>query len=104
MEHKEEGKSKHWMTWDKMCYPQAEESVGLRDLFDIYKAMFAKLWWIFRTTRSLWTDFMLKMYFKKLIPTVVQRKGGSQIWKKMLEARDVIEQEIWWSQRWIHLI
>ncbi|XP_060202665.1 uncharacterized protein LOC132631080 [Lycium barbarum] len=27
------------------------------------------------------------------------KKGGSQLWKKMLEARDAIEKEIWWEPR-----
>lgn len=38
---------------------------------------------------------MWNKYCKRLFPTVVQWKDGSQIWKKMLEARDAIEQEIW---------
>lgn len=85
------------MEGDKMCFPQAKGGIGFRDLFDISKAMFEKLWWISRTTRSLWKDFMWNKYCKKLIPTVEQQKGVSQVWKKMLEDRDVIGQEKWWE-------
>lgn len=74
-----------------MCFPEKEGEVGFRNLFDISEATFSKLWWIFRTTKSLWTNYMCNKYYKKLIPTVVQWKYGSQIWKKMLEARDIID-------------
>lgn len=84
-------RSKHWVSWEKMCFPKEEGGVGFRDLFDISKAIFAKLWWIFMTTRSLWTDSMRNKYCKKPIPTEVQWNNGFQVWKKMLEARDDIE-------------
>lgn len=32
-----------------------------------------------------------------MIPTLVQWKGGTQVWKRMLEAREAIEHEIWWE-------
>lgn len=97
MNTKEKGKSKHWVAGDKICFPKEEGGVEFRDLFDISKAMFAKLWCSFRTSRSLWTDYMWIKYCKKLIPTIVQWRSGSQVGKKMLEARDAIEQEIWWE-------
>lgn len=59
-------------------------------LLDVSKAMFATLWWRFKT-RSLWKIFIWNKYCKKHIPTVVQCTGGSQLWKKMLEARYEIE-------------
>lgn len=55
---KEEGKSKYWVTWDNMCYTKEENRVGFRNLFDVSKDMFTKLCWIFRTTRSLWTNYI----------------------------------------------
>lgn len=95
--NKEKGKSKHWVAWDKMCYPKEEKGLGFRSLFDISKAMYSKLWQIFRATRSICTNYMRNKYCKKIIPIVVQWKACSQIWKKMLEARDSMEQEIWWE-------
>lgn len=79
---KEEGKSKHWVAWDLMCFPIEEGRVGFRNLFDISKAMFAKLWWVFRTTTSMWSNYMWNKYYKKLVPTLVQWKNRTQIWKK----------------------
>jgi len=63
-------------------------------MIDVSQAMFAKLWWKFRTQRSLWANFMWNKYCKKQIPTLVQWKGGSQVWKHMLENREIIEQKL----------
>ncbi|XP_060211776.1 uncharacterized protein LOC132639339 [Lycium barbarum] len=35
----------------------------------------------------------------KMKPTEVQWKGGSQVWKRILEARDQVDQQIWWEPR-----
>ncbi|XP_060216573.1 uncharacterized protein LOC132644045 [Lycium barbarum] len=40
---------------------------------------------------------MWNKYCKRFRPTEVQWKGGSQTWKFMLEARDEMEQHIWWE-------
>lgn len=85
------------MSWEKICFPQTEGGKGFRDLCDVSKAMFAKLWWVFRTTRFFWTDYIWNKYCKKLIPIIVQWKSETQVWRNMLEARDAIEQEIWWE-------
>ncbi|XP_059292200.1 uncharacterized protein LOC132045634 [Lycium ferocissimum] len=70
---------------------------------DIYmtfqKLCFAKLWWKLRTTGTLWSNFMWNKYCKRFRPTAVQWKGGSHTWKMMLQARDEIEQNIWWEPR-----
>lgn len=50
--------------------------MGFKDLFVISNAMFAKLWWILRTTRYLWSNYIWNKYGKKLISTVVQWKNG----------------------------
>ncbi|XP_060194972.1 uncharacterized protein LOC132624169 [Lycium barbarum] len=76
-----------------------EGGLGFRTLFDVSKALFTKQWWRFRNSGTLWSTFMWNKYCKKHIPTRVQWKGGSQLWKKMLVARDTIEEEIWWEPR-----
>ncbi|XP_060190740.1 uncharacterized protein LOC132620020 [Lycium barbarum] len=52
-----------------------------------------------RTSCTLWSTFMWNKYCKRQIPTLVGWKGGSQLWKKMLEVRDNIEHAIWWEPR-----
>ncbi|KAG5589812.1 hypothetical protein H5410_040326 [Solanum commersonii] len=93
------GKSKHWAAWNEVCLPKQEGSLGFRSMFDLSQALYAKLWWKFRTQKSLWTNFMWNKYGKKQIPSLVQWKGGSQIWKNMLMDRDIFEHSIWWEPR-----
>ncbi|XP_060210793.1 uncharacterized protein LOC132637772 [Lycium barbarum] len=95
--YKEEGRCRHWSYWFNMCLPKHEGGLGFRSIYGMSKALCAKLCWKFRTTSSLWANFMWNKYCKKQIPQVVQWKGGSQVWKMMLETRESIEQEIWWE-------
>nr|XP_016445527.1 PREDICTED: uncharacterized protein LOC107770706 [Nicotiana tabacum] len=99
---KEEGRSRHWASWQNLCLPKEEGrlgGLGFRSLFDVSKSLFAKLWWRFRTTKSLWSNFMWNKYFKKKIPKTVQFRGGSHIWSQMLNARQEVEHEIWWEMK-----
>lgn len=88
---KEEGRSRHWSSWQKLCLLKEEGGLGFRSLFDVSRALFAKLWWRFRTTKSLWSNFMWNKYCKKEIPTVVQFRQGSHVWRQMLNARQDVE-------------
>ncbi|XP_060182761.1 uncharacterized protein LOC132612660 [Lycium barbarum] len=95
----EEGRRRHWSSRLNLCKPKEERGVGFRSLFDVSKALCAKLWWKFRTTNTLWENYIWIKYCKRHSPQTVQWKGGSQVWKAMIEARDNIEQEIWWEPR-----
>ncbi|XP_060183224.1 uncharacterized protein LOC132613196 [Lycium barbarum] len=77
--NKEEGRCRHWAAWLNMCIPKHEGGLGFRSIHDTSKALCAKLWWKFRTTSSLWANFMWNKYCKKQIPQLVQWKGGSQL-------------------------
>ncbi|XP_059310971.1 uncharacterized protein LOC132062414 [Lycium ferocissimum] len=54
---------------------------------------------IFRTSGTLWSNFIWNKYCKRFRPNVVQWKGGSQTWKMMLQARDEMEHGIWWEPK-----
>ncbi|XP_060211803.1 uncharacterized protein LOC132639368 [Lycium barbarum] len=97
--NKEDVKSRHWSAWLTMCFPKEEGGLGFKSLFDVSKALCAKLWWNFRTSISLWANYLWNKYCKNQYPQYVQWKGGTQVWKMMLEARDSIEQEIWWETK-----
>ncbi|XP_070013963.1 uncharacterized protein [Nicotiana sylvestris] len=97
--NKAKGRSMHWTRWQNLCLPKEEGGVGFRSLIDVLKALFAKLWWRFRTTKTLWSNFMWNKYCKKEIPTVVQFRKGSHVWRKMLEAREEVEYEILWEMK-----
>ncbi|XP_070041628.1 uncharacterized protein [Nicotiana tomentosiformis] len=97
---KEEGKSRHWASWQNLFLSKEEGALGFRSLNDVSRELFAKLWWRFRTTKSLWSNFMWNNYCKKEPPTVVHFRGGSHVWRQMLNAREEVEHEIiirhWW--------
>lgn len=79
--------------------PKQEGGLGFRSMFDVSQTMYAKLWWRFRTQNSLWSNFVWNKYCKKRIPTSVQCKGGSQVWKYMLKNRGRLEQFLWWEPK-----
>nr|XP_016509522.1 PREDICTED: uncharacterized protein LOC107826990 [Nicotiana tabacum] len=91
---KEEGRSRHWASWQNICLPKEEGGLGFSSLNDVSRALFAKLWWRFRTTKSLWSNFMWNKYCKKELPIVVNFWGGSHVWRQMLNAREEVEHEI----------
>jgi len=47
------GNNKHWVSWSELCKPKEEGGLGFRSIFDVSKALFAKLWWVFRTKKTL---------------------------------------------------
>ncbi|XP_070002198.1 uncharacterized mitochondrial protein AtMg00310-like [Nicotiana sylvestris] len=95
----EEGRNRNWSSWQNLCLPNEEGGLDFRLLQDVSRALFAKLWWRFRTTKSLWSNFMCNKYCKKELPTVVQFRGGSYVWKQMLNAREEVEHEIMWEMK-----
>ncbi|XP_049389010.1 uncharacterized protein LOC125853369 [Solanum stenotomum] len=91
-------RNKHWVAWDKMCYPKVEGGLGVRSLHDVSKALFAKLWWNFRTdTSSLWASFMWNKYCKKMHATVTRGQDASHVLRKMITIREEVEHNIWWQ-------
>ncbi|KAG5630121.1 hypothetical protein H5410_001838 [Solanum commersonii] len=90
-------KRKHWVAWEDMCIPKEEEGLGFRSLHAVNNALFAKLWWNFRTSTSLWSNYMGNKYCKKRHPTVSRSVGASHVWKKMVAIREEVEHEIWWQ-------
>lgn len=42
--NKEDGRRKHWSSWLNLCLPKDEGELGFRSMYDVSKALFAKLW------------------------------------------------------------
>ncbi|XP_075099054.1 uncharacterized protein LOC142175943 [Nicotiana tabacum] len=97
--NKDEGRSRHWTKWQNLCIPKEEGGVGFRSLHDVSRALFAKLWGKFRTSKSLWSNFMWNKYCKKELPIVVKFRGGSHVRRRMLEAREEVDHEILWEMK-----
>ncbi|KAK4706309.1 hypothetical protein R3W88_034132 [Solanum pinnatisectum] len=60
------------IAWDSLCLPKDEGGLGFRSLHDVSDALFAKLWWIFRTSTNL------------------------ACVEKMIKIREDVEHNIWW--------
>ncbi|XP_049372762.1 uncharacterized mitochondrial protein AtMg00310-like [Solanum verrucosum] len=89
---------KHWVAWEDICFPKKEGGVGFRTLHGVTKALFSKLWWRFRvSTDSLWITYMWNKYCKKQHPVIAGARGASHVWKKIMEMRKEVEQEIGWQ-------
>ncbi|EOY06960.1 Uncharacterized protein TCM_021522 [Theobroma cacao] len=87
----------HWASWGKIALPIAEGGLDIRNLEDVFKAFSMKLWWRFRTTNSLWMQFMRAKYCGGQLPTHVQPKlHDSQTWKRMVTISSITEQNIRW--------
>ncbi|KAG5630392.1 hypothetical protein H5410_002109 [Solanum commersonii] len=91
-------KSKNWISWDKMCLPKEEQGLSFR-LYRICQ----KLWWISRVSISLWSAYMWNKYCKKLHPILVQGRGASHKWRKMIMVREEVEHQIWWQEEEIEV-
>ncbi|KAL3502545.1 hypothetical protein ACH5RR_036994 [Cinchona calisaya] len=66
------------------------------DQQDVVQGMSMKLWWIFRTKRSLWAKFMNSRYLKNIIhPNYVSDiRNSSSVWKMMIAMKDLVEPQI----------
>lgn len=94
------GKGRHWTKWSNLCVPEKEGGLGIRLMTDISMALFCKLWWNFRTKPSIWSDYMRNKYCRNTHDNAVMWKiggGGSQVWKKMLQARELVKHQILWK-------
>nr|XP_018630702.1 uncharacterized protein LOC108947345 [Nicotiana tomentosiformis] len=73
----------HWVAWKTLCFPFEEGGTGFRKLEDIYNAFHAKQWWKFRSTQSLWAQFMKAKYCNGSNPVLInQQKEDSVIWTR----------------------
>lgn len=87
----------HWVRWNDCCLPRDEGGLGLRTLIDISLAIGITLWGRFRQNSCLWAKFMLMKYCRKNHPTtVVLPFKSSAVWRRMMKAWGIAEQNIRW--------
>ncbi|XP_060212132.1 uncharacterized protein LOC132639719 [Lycium barbarum] len=88
----------HWVAWRKMCYPTEEGGIGIRSLQSVSNNFGAKLWWSYRTKKSLWSDFLNAKYTRRIQP--VAKKWSytqSHCWRRLMKSRDKVDQLILWK-------
>ncbi|XP_070034166.1 uncharacterized protein [Nicotiana tomentosiformis] len=65
----EEGRSRHWSSWQNLCLPKEEGGLGFRSLHDVSRDLFANIW------------------------------QGSHVWRKILNDREEVEHGIMWERK-----
>ncbi|KAL6565547.1 hypothetical protein OROHE_004602 [Orobanche hederae] len=88
----------HWASWNRLCFPRDEGGLGCRDLNDIIRAAHIKLWWRFRTSSNIWSNFLQKKYCSRLHPMLIKLSPkSSHIWKNMCGIRSIANKNIFWN-------
>ncbi|KAL0342889.1 UNVERIFIED_CONTAM: hypothetical protein Sangu_1176300 [Sesamum angustifolium] len=68
----------------------ATGGLGVRSLADYVRAFSMKLWWLFRSKSSLWSEYLHGRYCRNLHPTIVPyNRNHSSIWHRLCRIRDV---------------
>lgn len=87
----------HLINW-KNCYFRTQEGgIGVRNLDDLNEAFAMKLWWRFRTSTTLWANFVKFKYASKIHPIdCVYKVGVSFSCLRILRANYSIEANMKW--------
>lgn len=70
---------RNWMSWSHICHPIGSNGLGVLSLSNLSKAFAGKLQWIYRTKRSLWTDFIRSRYSDPICAFLILLSLGSPI-------------------------
>jgi ribonuclease HI len=92
------GRSINWTKWTEVCKPISEGGLGLRKWEDIQNTMEAKLWWHFRTSNTLWAEFVKVKYFQGKHHSQVNRPSRySPLFNRLKKAAFIAEEFIYWE-------
>ncbi|XP_071933735.1 uncharacterized mitochondrial protein AtMg00310-like [Coffea arabica] len=83
----------HWRNWSALYFLPEQDGLGINELEDTVRAFGCKLWWKLRTGDTLWSWCMLSKYviMEEHVTTVPARPSSSWVWKRLLKARDFME-------------
>ncbi|KAG6515139.1 hypothetical protein ZIOFF_025524 [Zingiber officinale] len=80
-----------------ICKPKLEGGLGVRSLSEVPNAFSGKMWCRFREQRTHLSKFLSSIYCGSVSPVVVLLKNkASHCWKRMLQMRNVAEEQIRW--------
>ncbi|KAL6565077.1 hypothetical protein OROMI_016527 [Orobanche minor] len=87
----------HWAAWSRLCYPTDEGGLGCRDLHDLIRAGICKMWWRFRTSDNIWSNFLMNKYCPRLHPMTIKLSlKSSHVWKNLCDVRSFANTKIFW--------
>ncbi|XP_031096877.1 uncharacterized protein LOC116001124 [Ipomoea triloba] len=94
-----DGKQKyHWSSWGSLAKSIDRGGVGFTSLREMVAAAGTRLWWHFKTEKSLWGDYLRAKYCSRSNPVCkAWRYRDSHVWRRMVESRDRVEGEILWK-------
>ncbi|KAL6557628.1 hypothetical protein OROMI_017978 [Orobanche minor] len=71
--------------------------LGCRDLHDIIRAGICKMWWRFRTSDNIWSNFLMNKYCPRLHPMTIKLSlKSSHVWKNLCDVRSFANTKIFW--------
>ncbi|KAL2475613.1 Uncharacterized protein Adt_36349 [Abeliophyllum distichum] len=74
----------HWKRWKELCLSTEEGGLGFRRLQDLVDTFSLKLWWLFRSQRSLWAQFLRGKYCQGTHPILATVPYyASPVWKRL---------------------
>nr|XP_009784190.1 PREDICTED: uncharacterized protein LOC104232631 [Nicotiana sylvestris] len=83
---------RHWIAWNDLCFPVTQGGAGFRSLQDICNVFSAKLWWNFRTQKTMLKDFLEAKYCKMAYPVAKKWSyGQSHTWRRLMDIENVVQ-------------
>lgn len=80
------GRGRHWSKWStNLDLPEKEWGLGFRLMHDLSTTLFYKLWWSFKTKKTLCSKYMRIKYYRYKSPNLAMCEvggGGSMFGRK----------------------
>ncbi|KAL2506264.1 Uncharacterized protein Adt_21885 [Abeliophyllum distichum] len=94
----------HWKRWKDLCFPTEEGGLGFRRLQDLVDTFSLKLWWLFRSQRSLWAQFLRGKYCQGTHPILATVPYyASPVWRRLKLIGPQAESYIAWKLGRVHI-
>jgi hypothetical protein len=96
--YKENDRKIHWMSWEKLGRPKAQDGLGFRDLVCFNLALLAKQgWMIIQNPEGLVATILKAKYYPH--GTFLEAKEGTRpslTWRSILAANDLLKEGLIW--------
>ncbi|KAL2453200.1 Uncharacterized protein Adt_49302 [Abeliophyllum distichum] len=88
----------HWKRWKDLCLPAEEGGLGFRRLQDLVDTFSLKLWWLFRSQKSLWAQFLWGKYCQGTHPMMATvLHYASPVWRRLKLIGPQAESHVAWK-------